>query len=167
MLFLWVSLRTGSSCKTWPLLVLSTKKEDIEEDPCGGWSLVDFPFHQGLPADVPCRVNPPSIDCKIIICMAYSHVYSRGGLYSILLWKRQHIRFGPGTRFRKNVRAQHHLVTYLGSKILPKPPFRHSKDTSWLVYIVVWVLLYLFLVCHSLANAACYSLGVLPMGSKL
>ena len=48
MLFLWVSLKTSSCCKTWPFLVLWTKKEDPEEDPCGGWSLGDLPFHQGL-----------------------------------------------------------------------------------------------------------------------
>ena len=53
MLFLWVSLRTGSSCKTWPLLVLLTEKEEHEEDPGGGWSLVDLPFHKGLPVDMP------------------------------------------------------------------------------------------------------------------
>ena len=38
--------------------------------------LRDLPFHQGLPADVPCKVNPLSMDCKIIICMAYSCVCS-------------------------------------------------------------------------------------------
>ena len=77
MLFLWVSLKTGSCCKTWPFLVLLTKKEDPEEDPCGGWSLGDLPFHQGLPTDVPCKVNPLSMEWKIIICMAYSHVRSQ------------------------------------------------------------------------------------------
>ena len=38
--------------------------------------LRDLPFHQGLPTDVPCKVNPLSMDCKIIICTAYSHVSS-------------------------------------------------------------------------------------------
>ena len=79
MLFLWVSLKTGSCCKTWPFLVLLTKKEDPEEDPCGGWSLGDLPFHQGLPTDVPRKVNLPSMDCKVIICMAYSRVCSHEG----------------------------------------------------------------------------------------
>ena len=77
MLFLWVSPKTGSCCKTWPFLVLLTEKEDPEEDPCGGWSLGDLPFHQGLPADVLCKVNPLSMERKIIIHMAYNHVCSQ------------------------------------------------------------------------------------------
>ena len=77
LLFLWVSLKTGSCCKTWPFPVLSTEKEDPEEDPCGGWSLGNLPFHRGLPADVLCKVNPLSMEWKIIICTAYSHVCSQ------------------------------------------------------------------------------------------
>ena len=77
MLFLWISLKTGSCCKTWPFLVLSTEKEDPEEDPCGGWSLGNLLFHRGLPADVLCKVNLLSMKWKIIICTAYSRVCSQ------------------------------------------------------------------------------------------
>ena len=38
--------------------------------------LRDLPFHQGLAADVPCKVNLLSMDCNIIIWTAYSHVCS-------------------------------------------------------------------------------------------
>ena len=62
MLFLGVSLKTGSCCKTWPFLVLLTEKEDPEEDPCGGWPFGDLPFHQGLLAGMPCDVSPLSME---------------------------------------------------------------------------------------------------------
>ena len=62
MLFLWVSLKTSSCCKTWPFLVLSTKKEDPEEDPCDGWSVRDLPFHRGLLMDMPCDVSLLNIE---------------------------------------------------------------------------------------------------------
>ena len=54
-----------------------TKKEDPEEDPCGGWSLGDLPFHRGLPTDVLCKVNLLSMEWKIIIRMAYNCVCSQ------------------------------------------------------------------------------------------
>ena len=52
---------------------------------------------------------------------------------------------------------------HLGSEILPKLLLGQPKDTSRLAYIVVGVLLYLFLVCHSLASTAQQSFGVTLM----
>ena len=61
MLFLWVSLKSGSCCKTWSFIALWTEKEDPEEDPCGGWSLRDLPFHRGLLVDVTRNIIPLSM----------------------------------------------------------------------------------------------------------
>ena len=76
MLFLWVSLKTSSCCKTWPFLVLSAEKEDPEEDPCDGWPFRDLPFYQGLLVGVPCDVSPLNIESKIITCTACSCICS-------------------------------------------------------------------------------------------